>query len=857
LIDEILAELNSIQNGDNFLKDIYNKGSIEFDPTNQSGIIQPKKYRLTSGDYRILLFGSKKQNALAIAGEMESQRFAIYGSNLPRIFEQGKNISYQNYFKRVLSWLVGLNPNKKLSKQKVALVDVSDVTDVQNWLEENYPKLNICKTTVMDSCTQDADLVIIGDESRDSKAPQNVKEILEGGAPVLFLMKSWPIRDISKEVAKYFDFIFMYPGNFYQKDLANWSNLAEMEEKIDEYLGLNDLKIVLNHLKKRDFNFDWEKCYRFASGGKIYDSTGDRCEEVPTINSDFFDGARVAKEILNDLDSDKVELFKQNGAKLWKLLVLLGDKLREDVSFPMDKITTPQIRFFESLFSEYLLYNYRDINPVQKDLGNFSRSSFDGVKRENLKREIITKSPFRSAGLYILPGETVIIKRTDANSKVETNIFINSIRDGATHIYQKDGYNRPRFLSSIRYPITSGESIKITSAYGGILFIGASKDNEKVSFEFENVAQHPVWAYWMSDSQKAKFEQDLANNRFDWAEVITPNFELHSKIDKMIESLNHEFWRGDVDTFINAINTYTSNYPYSLAGFQGSGIENIPEVTSFADAHDIQITKVNLVKHYNADQAACGYGCSGNPYDAYWAFNPVGHGDLHEIGHALESDRLRFEGWVIHSTTNPYAFYTQTKFNKDHENDSLEYDCQETPFKDVFLKLQEATKTNNPTKYLKDNLWASKNYAYQFMVQLQAMMQVQKMGKLKDGWHFLTRLQILDRACKDAVSSSDTWDAKKRDLGFDSYSLDEFKKISKNDWLLIAYSFASGLDFREFLDMFGLEYSAKASSQVASFGFKSVPQRYFVSTRSGFCAKDEFGDYLDKKSIRLDEDFPY
>jgi hypothetical protein len=51
----------------------------------------------------------------------------------------------------------------------------------------------------------------------------------------------------------------------------------------------------------------------------------------------------------------------------------------------------------------------------------------------------------------------------------------------------------------------------------------------------------------------------------------------------------------------------------------------------------------------NADQATCGYGCSGNPYDAYWAFDPVGHGDVHEVGHNIENRMLGFEEWDYHS----------------------------------------------------------------------------------------------------------------------------------------------------------------------------------------------------------------
>ncbi|MCV5951156.1 hypothetical protein OFN94_40755, partial [Escherichia coli] len=78
------------------------------------------------------------------------------------------------------------------------------------------------------------------------------------------------------------------------------------------------------------------------------------------------------------------------------------------------------------------------------------------------------------------------------------------------------------------------------------------------------------------------------------------------------------------------------NYPHVLAGFQGRGIDEVPYIIQYAQNQGWEIANIDMVKHMNADQATCGYGCSGNPYDAYWAFSPLGHGDLHELGHGLE-----------------------------------------------------------------------------------------------------------------------------------------------------------------------------------------------------------------------------
>ena len=65
-------------------------------------------------------------------------------------------------------------------------------------------------------------------------------------------------------------------------------------------------------------------------------------------------------------------------------------------------------------------------------------------------------------------------------------------------------------------------------------------------------------------------------------------------------------------------------------------IITIPEITDFINQKAWPLPERNVVQHFNADKPTCGYGCSGNPYDAGWAFAPLGHGDLHEVGHNHE-----------------------------------------------------------------------------------------------------------------------------------------------------------------------------------------------------------------------------
>ena len=852
IIHEARAELQSIKEGEKLLNLLYGSDAISYKPSNNSQIIN------IEGDVHQIfsILNGNKGNRLGVAGVKSKGHFALYGSNPFEYFQEGENLSYETPMKRLLLWLIGGEPlQESIAEQKrvIALSYVDAQSKTKEWLANNYKEWSLkeCNDVATHAtCVGDADLIIEGMHAGDDDAAtikEDLESSLERGAGVLYLHPNWGENGVSDMIESLFLISFSYGGNWWADDGASWSSVTSMHmaEYEVKYAALDKM---LQHFEAEDYKFDWSRCKN--SEGE-YSQNYDRCEEVVGLKSEFEDGALLVKDMMNALDRKKENIFVTDSYKLQKLLALLGDKFREDVHYPMDKVKSDPMAFMRSYYSDHAVYNFRLLNPTQRDMGNFSRSDFSHITPTAKVVTLTSKKPFRATGLYALPGQTLTVERRDS-SDVVVKLFINTLRSGATHQYERDGYKRPKYLKTPSIELKPAERISLTSPYGGVIELEFDSNDVNVSVAFENVGEH---AFWAGESYNDSFSAKLNANEYDWAELVTSGFEVHSKLDKMIASINGGAdvdW-GSAAALAAATVKYTSNYPLVLAGYKGDGVDSVAEIHNFAKDHNLTIEQVAAVKHMNADQASCGYGCSGNPYDAYWAYSPIGHGDIHEIGHGLEVSRLLFEGFEGHARTNPYSYYTKSHYFKDTGD---EPSCQNLPFKELYEALDASYNETNATAYLQEHLWKNSNWSHQVLLTIEAMMHAQKMGTLENGWHLLARVHILEREIKRAESD---WEASRANLGFDSYSLDEFKAIRNNDWLVISYSFAAGLDFREYFTMMGIEYTQKAADQIASFGYESVPQKFFVSTPNGYCKSDDYGSFLDKEMINVDGNtsFPY
>jgi chitodextrinase len=799
------------------------------------------------------------QKSLAIIGQKTvssglASRYMVMGSNPMRNAYRSRDGSAVNdqmhqFMQNSLGWLTGRNDLSTASWNVViAQTDDSfffpDDRAIRAWLTQKYggkavynPK-DACDGARLSGCiTANTRLLIIsqalnsGDDA--TGVATAVKGAMERGIPVLYMHHNGDKKELGSALLPLFDVGYEDDAYWFKLRLTHYDGSKTYNMLPTD---VKSIQTLLTHFKNQSFTIRLNTCNE------------DACSNDAAYHREFQDGASRVRSIVDHYDDAKINIFGSDSQTLrfQKLLILLADYYRQTVAYPMDSATvvTPgqTMAFLKSLFADHVVYHFRTINPAQPDMGNFSRSNFNHVIPVTKTVRLTSKKNFRSAGVYAVPGQTFKVTRVDS-SGVKTSVFINTLREGATHLFEArngsvdSGYNRPKYLKSVPFNIKNGEALTLTSPYGGPIQIGFDTNDQAVAFRFENIGEHPFWDGPEDDSV---FAQKLARGDYDWAEFSTSHFEIHSTLLKMRESLQNPNWNTGTK-LAAATARYVHNFPHVLAGLQGPGIDVVPEIHDFARQKGWQVDPIDMVKHMNADQATCGYGCSGNPYDAYWTFSPTGHGDIHELGHGLEKDRFRFNGWDLHASTNPYAYYSKTQFYKTTGGDTS---CQTLPFKTMFNTLQASAHQTDPFAYMKNaNLT---DWSNGVGITIQIMMSAQAQGVLQDGWHLLARLHLMEREFDRAKNDRVTWEARRAGLGFGNYSFDAIKTINNNDWLVIAIAYVTGLDYRDYLRMWGFAFSSEAVAQVAGFNYPVVPRKYYISDGKDYCK------VLDKPVVRID-----
>lgn len=820
----------------NAIKKAINGGaqSLYWDPTHDAALFSPT-YGFNDSilnTNRAVESGYSDQSlSLGIAGEYGTNgRYVLLGSNPFRTslrFPNSVNDQMNDWLSNMVTWLTGKNADE--SKQiAIAQMDQSyyfpDEKATRQWLDEKFPErvsynlANTCDGSAMNRCIDaQPDLLIVSQHLRDSDTLDEVTAAIQRAEqleiPILYLQWDGTMTQLGDWILSRFH--VDYVGDNYWRKLAveGWNPNQILDFTPEE---ISTQLAFLNKFRYRNFNVDLSNCDNRS------------CPEDANMDSEFYSPVNSISRRVTELDKQKIDLFKQADYEYEKLMILLADHYRQSVTFPMDKNATDINAFLRSYFADYIQYNSRHSNPVQPDMGNFSRSEFgEEIRRVDKLVTMESKKNFRSAGVYALPGETFTVTRKDTNS-VTTKIVVNSLRSGATHEFYEYGYNRPKFVTSSAYEVDPGETITLTSAYGGPIHVHFDQNDAEVQLQFGHIAQHPVWK---NEADNQLFTEQLEANQFDWAELITPGFEVHSKRDKMIESVSS--WDSPA-AMAEATERYMHNFPHALAGFKGPGIDVIRDIQSLATEKGWEVENIDIVKHMNADQATCGYGCSGNPYDAYWSFNPIGHGDLHELGHGLEKSRFRFSGWVGHSTTNYYSYYSKSRYYQDT---GIDPSCQSLDFKQQFDLLQQSREQANPSAYMAEK--SETGWSWGARIYIQMMMQAQHQGVVDSGWHLLGRLHLIEREFKRLKVSEELWLERRGSVGFSGYSLAEANSISNNDWLLIALSVVTNFDMRDYLSMWGFSFSDKAQNEVLSMNLEAMPLLYFASSNRGYC-KAEF-----------------
>jgi hypothetical protein len=801
---------------------------IDWNPTHDAA-----KLGATFGINKAILLSNSVTNPaksilnvpLAVVGEYSSAggrtKYLVMGASPMRNYYRtpgSLNDQMHQFLQNTVNWLVGRSdfgdkPLNAVIAHMAQSTYFPDQVATRSWLDEyyagevGYNDAGTCDGANLSGCiSTDTDILIVsGNGTLEDVA--GVKGAMDNGLPVLYMHLDGNQNDFSTELFSLLDVKYLGDNYWSRQQLANY-NPADGFGALPSEVEM--VKNLLIDLRDSSFTFDLAECSdRSCPGDSAY-------------YREFGDPVDAVKDAMRHFDTNRIRLFDTEKYRYEKLLLLLADKYRQQVVFPLDKLTSGEM-FLKSLYADHAVVNYRDINPAQSSLGRFGRSDFSQVTPIEKTVGLTAKVSFRAAGVYALPGRTFTATRRD-DSEVKTTLFLNSLRSGATHEFKENGYNAPKFLRTVAVPIGPGETISLTSSHGGPIQIGFGGNDESVEFHFQDVGEHP---FWNGPEDNDTFAARMAAADYDWAEIVTSGFEVHSTLDKMQSSI--DVW-GSAAELVEATDRYMGNLPYVLAGLQGPGIDVVSEIHDFATVNGWSINTLDKVQHMNADQATCGTGCSGNPYDANWAYSPIGHGDLHELGHGLEDGRFRFDGFESHAKTNYYSYYSKANYFRDT---GLDPNCKGLPFESLFDLLQQSMNEPDPFAYMQAagvSNWQQGNAIF-----MQLMMRAQKDGILQDGWHLLARLHLLRREFSRADDSDTAWDAARVSLGFDAFTRDQAKALSNNDWLLIAFSRLMQRDLRTYFTMWGIAFGAEAASQVASFGHALAPLEFFVSAPKEYC----------------------
>jgi hypothetical protein len=745
--------------------------------------------------------GTNKVMAVAGVAPGGKARYAAF-SGTP--VNGSANANFDEFLKRTFDWLT---PRTQSDSFKVVVSQVPGretywypfEQPTRNFLATKYPTVtvngapgntaadNVCDGTKLAACLKGADLLIIGsqlDNSDVTTVINAVKGALAAGIPVVYFHHGRDKNALSVPLMDLFG--LDAAGNY-------WTGTEGVK-------GYDPSQVPANPTALPGL-------VTFADQ-LVAGTITDRATQFDPIANSMHD-------VIRGMDARGERLFARPGYRAEKLTVLLADVLRRQVAYTVPN-DTPE--FYRALFTDRLVYMGRASSTVAKNLGNFS--GMFPASTQTISATVSTTYPAThrleyATGLYALPGRPVTLHRTDTTNDV-VYVGINLQRNTTLHW---NVYDRPEELQSARVPLRAGGTITITSPHGGAIYLSGGQMGGKppVKIAVSGVINHPILRNGNDPVQVAKFKRDLETTPTNWAVLDTRYLMVHSTKGFMKQSLNA--YSGDAAKMMRETDRYLMRDGYELAGLKDAtagGLALRPTVAAFCTTAGWDCTsdihKLSGLQHMVADRPMCGDGCSGNPIDFDWAFNPMGWGESHELGHNLMTGRLKmYGGMSTEISNNIFPMHKLVRYARDNNLNS-----GGTQGKATFDVLVAAQNDANPGTYARTHTdWLM---FYRQLVEYARHYNT----SFDDGWELWPLMYMQNRQLDHA---GDTWSTSAAKLGFGTYA--DYPALEQNDFMLISTSRIVGRDMRPMFDLWGMEYSAAAAAQVASYGTQPVQKLFF------------------------------
>lgn len=803
---------------------------------------------------------STKAFAFAVVGTTAagSTRYAVFGGH--PIYTPG-NSDMDSFVVNTIAWLTKRSSYSGF-KVVVAHQGSSSESATRNWLVSKYPGITIngissnpasqsndrCDNAQLDGCLQGADLVIVGNDQGSGYNGDAVMQAITAaharGIPLMYMHVGWDATgDLTTRLFKSYSLANgYYAGNFFDKQgLKAYSptSLAALPANVGA------IQTLVNRLESGNFSTTWSGCVNDI--GRV------SCDNDTAYMSEFGALAGSLRDQIRTLDGNGMAIFGAEGYTLERLLVLLGDKYRESVSYSSSFTKTSDTQaFFRAYFSDIVSYSTRGYNVVARNLGNFS--NLFPASTPTLSRTVSVTLPNTgtrdyATGLYVLPGRSVTLTRTDSGTGT-VKMGINMLRD-TTHVFQK--FDRPTQLGSPRPALKLNTPLTVTNPYGGplFLFVDAAAGQPSVTVRVEGVTTHPVLRNPNDAAEVAAFSSEVNSTATNWVVVATDALTIHSTLGNFRDSLTttgsgNINYGGSLAALLADTWTYTIKSTYELAGFNVSSgaLSLASQVSAFCNSKGWDCTGMqhrrDSMQHVISDvYSYCGGGCAGNPYDQSWAFAPVGWGESHEIGHNLQRSRLKiYDGISTEVSNNIFPNHNRIAYNmangasiSDRPTIGNGYTGCSSSISVaacMFTLMKNAASQANPTTEIYNAIWSDSSYGannsprVMFYRQLVEYTRYYK-GSLGDGWSLYTLMYLLER---NFSNSGANWASVANSYGFGTYASYP-SSMNGNDFMLIASSYIIGRDMRPVFDLWGVTYSAAASTQVNAYGYAAAAKFIF------------------------------
>jgi hypothetical protein len=826
--------------------------NLDWNPTHDSSqftlldTTQNKTLLPTNWQYKSSTTGTPAVLAVAGNDATTNARYAAFGGNP---FGEPGNAAMDQFMVKTVAWLT---KRTSLTGLKIVTAHLPGTetywfpyeNKTRTWFTARYPGVaingvttgaatqadNRCDGDQLDACLQGVHLLVIGREDgpnayNGAAVLQAVRNAQSRGIAVLYLHHYRDTNDLSSRLLDHFG--LGQVNNYWTISGLKGFNPATLPAMPN---NLASVQALVNRLDTGSFTSTWSGC---TTSGRI------SCSGDATYMAEFGTPAESIRTALRSLDGNGVALFSRPGYALEKRLVLLGDKYRQTVSYPLNKATSGA-SFYRAYFSDMASYIHRPYASVAKNLGNFSGVIPATTVAQSHTVTVappLTGTRDHMTGLYVMPGRTVTLTRTDASPGV-VKFGLNMMRDTTWVFNQPTGLDRPTQLTTPRTELKAGQAVTITSPYGGPLFLhveAATGTVPDVAVQVTGVTTHPVLRNANDAAQVTAFQTELNTTPTNWVGITTDTLTLHSTLAHFKTSMAN--YGGNLSKLVSDTWTYTIKDTYELAGFNAATAGQYvlsPAVTSFCTLKGWDCTgtqhRRDVMQHVVADvHATCGNGCSGNPYDQDWAFAPLGWGETHEIGHNLQRSRLKvYDGQSGEVSNNIFPVHKRTQYNLSPEGVAAPLVDRAGTGLVVFNVLKTALASATPIDTTKASIWGDTAYAANNSERVMFYRQLVEHARhhnasLGDGWAVLTLAHLLDR---NFEANKANWPAVAAGFGFGTYTAYP-SAISGNDFLLVSSSFIIGRDMRPMFDLWGVTYSAEASAQVAAHGLVPTDKLLF------------------------------